>query len=214
MPKKIKYKHQKELAKKAGKLPPGVVPIAEQMAQTPFGGDVVNIGGKKVGFTPELLALKERYDTMTTLQSNWFNAYIINRDGSRSAELAGYTGSKSTLARQGTNLKHKFQDMIDIMDSYTQEIANVVTELTGIYQFWGELILDNKHLLKDRLKASELLARALGAFDGENGDTNINFYSEKFDQVPQETLEAFIISETITTEKEKSTVERKPPPRG
>lgn len=159
---------------------------------TPIGGDQIIISGTKFDFTPELLELKEWYDTLTTLQANWFDAYIGNRDGTRSAEIAGYKGDKSTLARQGTTNKQKCQKYIDILDSYTKEVVGIVTELTGVYKFWGEVIVDTTQSMRDRLKASELLARGLGAFDGENGDTNINFYSEKFDQIPQKKLEKFI----------------------
>lgn len=180
-----------------GKLPPGVVPIAEEVKnrteEVPAGGEVVLVSGKKFQVTPAILELKEEYDKLTKLQRNWFDAYIINRDGTQSAKIAGYKGDNPTLAHAGTMNKRKMQPMIDIMDSFTQEIAGIVTELTGIYEFWGGVIGDSTQFMRDRLKASELLARALGAFDGENGNTNFNFYSEKFDQIPQETLEAFII---------------------
>lgn len=183
-----------------GKLPPGVIPIEKEVEQRRKeteaiepGGEVVLVSGKKFQVTPAILEVKQEYDQLTKLQRGWFDHYIVTRDGTKSAKLAGYKGTAPTLAHAGSMNKQKMQPMIDIMDSFTKEVAGIVTELTGIFEFWGGVIGDGTQSMKDRLKASELLARAMGAFDGENGDTNINFYSEKFDRVPQETLEAFII---------------------
>lgn len=174
--------------------------------ETPLGGDVVVISGQRHAFSPELLQVKEDYDRMTTKQKKWFDAYLINRNGSLSAEQAGYKGSLQTLASVATANRTKMQYMFDIVDAEAREVVQMVTEITGIYQFWGETLADQSHAMRDRLKASELLARALGAFDGENGDINININTERFDKVSDEVLEKFIIanSEPIEVPKAKN----------
>lgn len=194
-PEHQKYLKQKRMAREAGKLPPGVVPIAEKQPEKP-GGEKIIIGETKFDYTPELLELKEWYEGLTQLQSNWFDAYLGNRDAGRSAEIAGYKGNSDTLQSIGSKNKVKFQKQIDLMDEYTKTIQGAITELTGVYKFWGETIADTTQSMRDRLKASELFARAMGGFSHENPDININFNSEKFDEIPQDKLEAFIESNT------------------
>lgn len=164
--------------------------------------DELIIGGKKFEFTPELLEVKIEYDKLTELQRKWLNNYLVTRDGNMSAKKAGYSGDKNSLAHVGTYNKNKCQHIIDILDAHAGEAIKAVTDLTELYRFWGETIGDTKHSMTNRLKASELLGRAIGAFDRENGTVNFNFVSEKFDEIPQETLEKFIIEATTAHDKD------------
>lgn len=174
-----------------------------QEVETPVGGDVLIIAGEKFPFSPELLDLKLEYDKLTTRQRAWFDIYITNRNASESARQAGYKGDDGTIRRMGKTNKDKMQHMIDIIDSHAKEVMQAVTELTGIYTFWGTTLVDQSVSMRDRLKASELLARALGAFDSETGDVNI-FVGEnpKIDEIPSDVLEAFIIANSNLIEGE------------
>jgi len=167
--------------------------------ETPIGGDQIIIGGETLDLTPELLVLKEKYDKMNKLQRGWFDAYLVNRDATLASKVAGYKGNPNTWSSTGAKNRAKFQDMIDTFDSFTKEMMSVVTELTEVYRFWGETVADTTHAMKDRLKASELMARAFGAFDHESGNMNVFINTEKYDAIPQETLEAFIIENTEHT---------------
>lgn len=162
----------------------------------PVGGDVVIISGEKYPISPDLLRIKDQYDHMTERQRKWFDAYLVNRDQSRSAEIAGYAGKSGTLRSMGHANYDKFKDMIAVIDEVAKGLIQAVTELTGIYSFWGETLVNKDLAMRDRLKASELLARALGAFDGEGDNINININTDKTDELPSEVLEAFIIAET------------------
>ena len=168
-------------------------PRETEVVQTEDGGDMIIIGGETKDFTPELLDVKMQYDKMTDLQKKWFDAYLTNRDGTLSAQIAGYAGGRTTLAHVGSMNKEKMQHMIDVMDTHAKEVVKAVNDLTGIYRFWGETLVDQKQSMTNRLKASELLARALGAFDNEGGEMNININTDKFDQIDVAVLENFII---------------------
>lgn len=159
-------------------------------------GEMIIIGGIRKEFTPELLDVKQQYDKMTDLQKKWFDAYLTNRDGTLSAKIAGYSGGRTTLAHVGSMNKEKMQHMLDVMDTHAKEVVQAVSSLTEIYRFWGETLVDQSHSMTNRLKASELLARALGAFDNENGELNININTDKFDEIDVDVLEAFIINHT------------------
>lgn len=168
--------------------------------ETPIGGDVVIISGEKYPVSPELLAIKDDYDRLTERQRKWLDAYLVNRNATEAARTAGYSGADGTLRRMGKANKDKLLYMVEIIDEIGGELVQAVTELTGIYSFWGETMVNKSMSTRDRLKASELLARALGAFDGENGDTNIFINTEATDKIPSDVLEAFIISNTIEGE--------------
>lgn len=159
-------------------------------------GEVVIISGDKFPLTPDLLAVKAEYDRLTQKQRAWFDHFIKNRNQTLSAELAGYSGGKNTLAKTGSANREKMQHMIDVIDNNAKEVVQAITEITGLYNFWGTTLADGTQSMRDRLKASELLARALGAFDNENSDTNIFINTDKYDEIDQETLEAFIITNT------------------
>lgn len=119
-------------------------------------------------FTAEdMLRIKTRYEGLTTKQRRWFDAYMVNRNQSKSAQIAGYGGSASTLRTVGHANFKALREVIEWYDSESVRSIEIISDLNGIYKFWGTVLTDTKQLMKDRLKASELLGRALGAFDGE-----------------------------------------------
>ncbi len=166
-----------------------------------LGGDVVIISGEKYPISPELLGVKDTYDRLTDKQRLWVDQYLVNRNATLSAKNAGYAGNDGTLRRMGKENKDKLQGLIDVLDHYAKDLIMAVTEITGIYSFWGETLVDPKQSMRDRLKASELLARALGAFDGENPDNVVNInMNSKTDEIDSAVLEAFIIANTVEGE--------------
>lgn len=60
----------------------------------------------------------------------------------------------------------KFKEIIEQRRAeLSKEIKNTsIAELEGIYKFWTDTFNDNDAKMQDRIKASELLAKAKGAF--------------------------------------------------
>lgn len=115
--------------------------------------------------------IKERYENLTVKQKRWLDAFMINRNRTQSAKIAGYSGGEPTMRKVGSDNAKNLKEIIDWMDGQASQIVAIIADLEGIYKFWGETLGDNRVQMKDRLKASELLARALGAFAGEQDHT-------------------------------------------
>lgn len=146
--------------------------------------------------------MQAKYDALTEKQQLWLDAYVVSRNATQAVKVAGYRGSPATLTRMGSTNKSKLADLIEWIDANAKEVVELVHNLEGIYRFWGDTMLDGKLAPKDRLKASELLARALGAFDGEN-ETNVNIIESPLKDVPTETLEKYMLGVLGATNKSK-----------
>ena len=121
-----------------------------------------------VVFDPEdLIRIKERYEGLTAKQRRWLDAFMVNRNASKSAQIAGYNGTDTSLRKIGNDNKKSLNEIIQWFDAESLRVVEIISNLEGIYNFWGKVLVDQRNSMKDRLKASELLARALGAFDGE-----------------------------------------------
>lgn len=111
--------------------------------------------------------IQERYEHLTPKQKRWLDAFMINRNRTQSARIAGYSGGDPTMRKVGSDNAKNLKEIIDYMDNQSSRVVELIADLEGIYKFWGVTMTDNRCQMKDRLKASELLARALGAFAGE-----------------------------------------------
>lgn len=97
-------------------------------------------------------------------------------NATEAAIKAGY--SKKSAARNTTQiLKSKevqeyLKNLTDeIMKNYAESVVEIkkykIASIAEIQEFWTEIMNSNREETKDRLKASELLAKANGAFNSE-----------------------------------------------
>lgn len=103
-------------------------------------------------------------DKLTPKQEKWIDEYIKCNNLAEASGKAGYTGKN--LKAMGYQNSIKFKDIIDQRRAeLSKEIKNTsIAELEGIYKFWTDTFNDNDAKMQDRIKASELLAKAKGAF--------------------------------------------------
>jgi phage terminase small subunit len=100
---------------------------------------------------------------MTDLQKKWVLLYKQGKSPAESAILAGYNvkdrHSADNIGRK--NLKMLASEITD-----RDELLNAdeVANMQEINRFWTQVMNDEALDIKDRLKASELRARAAGGF--------------------------------------------------
>lgn len=102
-------------------------------------------------------------DKLTDKQRKWILYYKQGKSAAEAVKLAGYRvkddhsaeniGSEN-LAKLGEYVQDR-EDLLDAPDIATMEDIN---------RFWSKTMNDPKVEMKDRLKASELRARAAGGF--------------------------------------------------
>lgn len=102
-------------------------------------------------------------DKLTDKQRKWILYYKQGKSAAEAVKLAGYRvkddhsaeniGSEN-LAKLGEHVQDR-EDLLDAPDIATMEDIN---------RFWSETMKDPNVEMKDRLKASELRARAAGGF--------------------------------------------------
>lgn len=105
-------------------------------------------------------------DKLTPKQQKWIDEYIKCDDYTTASRNAGYNGNDVALRNMGYQNSIKFKE---ILDARRIEIAERldkegIANLEEIFSFWTDVFKDNTEYMKDRLKASELLAKAKGGF--------------------------------------------------
>lgn len=105
-------------------------------------------------------------DKLTPKQQKWINEYIKCDDYTRASRNAGYTGDDISLKNMGYQNSIKFKEILDARRLEVAEKINKdgIADLEEIFSFWTNVFKDNKEYMKNRLKASELLAKAKGGF--------------------------------------------------
>jgi len=105
-------------------------------------------------------------DKLTPKQQKWIDEYIKCDDYTTASRNAGYTGSDVTLKNMGYQNSIKFKELLDARRlEISERIDNKgIAELEDIFKFWTDVFQDNFEETKDRIKASELLAKAKGGF--------------------------------------------------
>lgn len=103
-------------------------------------------------------------DKLTPKQQRWIDEYIKCDNLTEATVRAGYT-CKNPRA-MGYQNSRKFKDILDARRKELGEKLNNknIAELEDIFEFWTDTFNDIHEETKDRLKASELLAKAKGAF--------------------------------------------------
>jgi phage terminase small subunit len=100
---------------------------------------------------------------MTDLQKKWVLFYKQGKSPAAAAKLAGYNVKNNHSA---DNIGRKNLKMLasEITDRDELLNADEVANMQEINRFWTEVMNDKALDMKDRLKASELRARAAGGF--------------------------------------------------
>lgn len=105
-------------------------------------------------------------DKLTPKQERWIDEYIKTNDYTTASRNAGYNGNDVGLKNIGYQNSLKFKDLInERRQELSKEIkSNSVASLEEIFKFWTDTFKDEDLRQADRLKASELLAKAKGGF--------------------------------------------------
>lgn len=105
-------------------------------------------------------------DKLTPKQERWIDEYIKCNDYTTASRNAGYTGNNNNLRAMGYQNSKKFKDLItERRKELSKELKKeTVASLDEIFEFWTKTFNNKKEYMKNRLKASELLAKAKGGF--------------------------------------------------
>jgi phage terminase small subunit len=89
---------------------------------------------------------------------------FYNGNASEAARLAGYSGSDNTLRVTAHHLIRNPNIQRAIRDRENRAINKGVMTRQERQEFWTTIALDKEKELKDRIRASELLAKSEGDF--------------------------------------------------
>lgn len=99
-------------------------------------------------------------DKLTEKQRAWIDYYKQGKTATEAARLAGYKPDNAKVigAQNLTKLNQYISDRDELLD------RGRVADMAEINAFWSDTMRNDKADIKDRLKASELRARSIGAF--------------------------------------------------
>lgn len=97
---------------------------------------------------------------LTAKQQAWIDYYKQGHTATEAARLAGYRGKNHDVI--GSQNLAKLKDYIAERDAVLE--APRIADMAEINAFWTDIMRDGTQEPKDRLKASELRARAAGGF--------------------------------------------------
>lgn len=99
-------------------------------------------------------------DKLTAKQRAWIDYYKQGKTATEAARLAGYKPDNAKVigAQNLTKLNQYISDRDELLDCAR------VADMAEINAFWSDTMRNDKADIKDRLKASELRARSIGAF--------------------------------------------------
>lgn len=99
-------------------------------------------------------------DKLTAKQRAWIDYYKQGKTATEAARLAGYKPDNAKVigAQNLTKLNQYISDRDELLD------RGRVADMAEINAFWSDTMRNDKADIKDRLKASELRARSIGAF--------------------------------------------------
>lgn len=84
----------------------------------------------------------------------------------KSALLAGY--SETYAGHRAAECLMKNPEVLAYIKELTADSTNErIAEIDNVMQFWTNIMLDEEQATRDRLRASELLAKVKGAFNNE-----------------------------------------------
>ena len=100
------------------------------------------------------------WDDLTTKQRAWVDYYKSGHTQTEAARLAGYKNPKQAGNENMTKLNSFIADREEVLEQPR------IADMEEINKFWTEIIRsdDPEISMKDKLKASELRAKAAGGF--------------------------------------------------
>lgn len=103
-------------------------------------------------------------DKLTPKQQRWIDEYIKCDNLTEATINAGYTCKNSRAMGYQNSIKFK-----ELIDKRRLEVSKEISEkgiadLEDIFKFWTDTFKNNSEDTRDRIKASELLAKAKGGF--------------------------------------------------
>ena len=100
---------------------------------------------------------------LTEKQKAWVDYYKQGHTATEAARLAGYKArSNNSFQSIGAENLRKLADFVKDRDTVLETPR--IADMEEINAFWTETMRDESQEIKDRLKASELRARAAGGF--------------------------------------------------
>lgn len=120
---------------------------------------------------------------LTAKQQAWIDYYKQGKTATEAARLAGYK-AQSDDAFQSIGSENLRKLASYIADRETVLEAPRIADMTEINAFWTAILRDPAQETRDRLKASELRAKAAGAFV-QRVDVNGSVPVQIFDDVPE-----------------------------
>ena len=100
---------------------------------------------------------------LTAKQQAWVDYYKQGKTATEAARLAGYNaGSDNAFQSIGAENLRKLAEYVKDREGVLE--APRIADMEEINAFWSGVMRDEGEDTKDRLKASELRARAAGAF--------------------------------------------------
>ena len=105
-------------------------------------------------------------DKLTPKQERWIDEYLKCNDYTTASRNAGYTGTDVTLRNIGYQNSLKFKELLtERRKELSVELKKeTIASLEDIFEYWTKVFNDKNNRQIDRLKASELLAKAKGGF--------------------------------------------------
>lgn len=102
-------------------------------------------------------------DKLTAKQQAWIDYYKQGYTATDAARLAGYKAKDDETHQViGSQNLRKLKDFVKDRDKLLEQPR--IADMEEINRFWTSIVRDEEQSTKDRLKASELRARASGAF--------------------------------------------------
>lgn len=97
-------------------------------------------------------------------QAAWLAAYQSGKDATEAAMIAYQCTSKASARTLGSRMLGRFADLLEADGKRGADADARQAGIDEIRRFWAATMRDDAAELKDRLKASELAARSMGAF--------------------------------------------------
>ncbi|WP_343274621.1 terminase small subunit [Ligaoa zhengdingensis] len=100
---------------------------------------------------------------ITAKQQAWIDYYKMGYTATEAARLAGYKAkSDNAFNSIGSENLRKLADMVKDREKKLESPR--IAGMTEVNEFWSSVMRDEEVEIRDRLKASELRARAAGGF--------------------------------------------------
>lgn len=145
-------------------------------------------------------------EQLNVTQRKWLMHYVTTWNKTEASRLAGYKAtSDNYLCKIGHENAQKFNLLIqpylenkveDMNEELEVEEQGSVMTLRDIFLFWSNIINDDKIAIKERLRASEMLAKAQGGFIERIEMTTIETRHQEFSKLSMEELRSLASLET------------------